>query len=271
VSKATERRTDVDLGIADRTALVLGGGGGLGSAIATSLATEGANVAVADVDGDAARQAAGDVEGRGVKALALEWDLGDLDAVDRNVGVVEESLGDVDILVNLTGGPPPTPVHGQDQDAWRRHFDAMVLSVIAVTDRVLPGMRERGWGRVITSTSSGVVAPIPNLGLSNALRSTLTGWSKTLAGEVGRDGVTVNVVVPGRIATGRIAALDEARAEREGRTVEAVREASTSGIPLGRYGRPREYADVVAFLAGAPAAYVTGTVVRIDGGLVPSI
>jgi 3-oxoacyl-[acyl-carrier protein] reductase len=147
----------------------------------------------------------------------------------------------------------------------------MVLSVIAITDRALPGMRDRKWGRFITSTSSGVVAPIANLGISNALRLSLVGWSKTLAREVGRDGVTSNIVLPGRIATQRIRFLDEQKAKRENRPVEEVSAESTSSIPIGRYGDPREYADVVTFLASEKASYITGSVIRIDGGLIPSI
>ena len=147
----------------------------------------------------------------------------------------------------------------------------MVLSVIALTDRVLPCMRQRKWGRIITSTSSGVVAPIPNLGISNALRLSLVGWSKTLAREVGGDGITTNIVLPGRIATPRITFLDEQKARREGRAVEEIAAESVASIPVGRYGRPEEYADVVAFLASERAAYVTGSVIRIDGGLIASI
>lgn len=147
----------------------------------------------------------------------------------------------------------------------------MVLSVIAITDRVVPGMRERGWGRIVTSTSSGVIAPIPGLGLSNALRSTLIGWSKTLATEVAPDGVTANVVVPGRVATDRTAFLDESKAQRQDRPVEDVTAESIGTIPAGRYGDPREYGQVVAFLASAPAAYVTGSVVRVDGGQIPAV
>lgn len=147
----------------------------------------------------------------------------------------------------------------------------MVLSVIAITDRVLPGMRKRGWGRIITSASSGVVAPIPNLAVSNALRLSLVGWSKTLAREVGRDGVTVNVTVPGRIATPRITFLDEQRAKREGREPTEVATESAASIPVGRYGDPREYADVVTFLSSPLASYVTGSLIRIDGGLIQSV
>ena len=137
--------------------------------------------------------------------------------------------------------------------------------------KMLPLMKERGWGRVITSTSSGVVAPIPNLGISNSLRLALVGWSKTLAREIGRDGVTANIVLPGRIATGRITFLDEQKAKRENRPVEEVTAESTAAIPVGRYGRPEEYGDTVAFLASPRASYITGSVIRIDGGLIQSI
>lgn len=262
----------MDLGLNNnRTALVLGAGGGLGGAIATTLAAEGAKVAVADLDTAAAERTASAITAQGGKAIALTWDLADLAQIEGHVARIEAELGPVDILVNNTGGPPPTPVAGQDPALWTRHFQAMVLSVIAITDRVLPGMRARKWGRIITSTSSGVVAPIPNLGLSNSLRLSLVGWSKTLAKEVGGDGITANIVLPGRIATPRIQFLDEQKAKREGRAVEDVARESTGAIALGRYGRPQEYGDVVTFLASDRASYITGSVIRIDGGLIPSI
>lgn len=261
----------MDLGLKDKTALVLGGGGGLGRAIAKTFAVEGAKVAFADIDASAVAGTDNELAATGGERLGLVWDLADLPVIDANVTRIESELGAVDILVNITGGPPPTPASGQDPALWSKHFQAMVLSVIAITDRVLPGMRARRWGRIITSTSSGVVAPIPNLGISNAMRLSLVGWSKTLAREVGKDGVTANVVLPGRIATGRIAFLDEAKAKREGRSVEEVVAESTGTIPLGRYGKPEEYADVVAFLASDRAAYLTGSVVRVDGGLIASV
>jgi 3-oxoacyl-[acyl-carrier protein] reductase len=261
----------VDLGLTDKVALVLGGGGGLGRAIATTLATEGAKIAVADVSEDALEQVSKQLADIGTGSLALKWNLGSLDDIDSNVAAIEAGLGPVDVLVSITGGPPPTPAAGQPRELWSAQFHSMVLSVIAITDRVLPGMRERGWGRVITSTSSGVVAPIPNLGISNALRSSLLGWSKTLAREVASDGVTANVVVPGRIGTDRIRFLDQAKAQREGRSTEDVAKESTSSIPAGRYGDPAEYADAVAFLASTRASYITGSVLRVDGGLIPSV
>jgi 3-oxoacyl-[acyl-carrier protein] reductase len=261
----------MDLGIGGRTALVLGAGGGLGGAIATALAREGARVALGDIALDAVENTAAAIGAHGGEALALCWDLGDLSVIEDRIGRIEKDFGPVDILVNNTGGPPPSPASGQAPELWSKHFQSMVLSVITLTDRVLPGMRARRWGRVITSTSSGVVSPIPNLGLSNALRLSLVGWSKTLAREVGCDGVTVNIVLPGRIATPRISFLDEQKAKREGRTIAEVAAESCASIPLGRYGDPNEYGDVVAFLASERAAYVTGSVVRVDGGLIASI
>jgi 3-oxoacyl-[acyl-carrier protein] reductase len=261
----------MDLKIKGKTALVMGAGGGLGGVISQTLAAEGANVVVADLNLDAARETLDAIESAGGKGIALAWDLGDLALVESNISLIEAQFGSVDILVNNTGGPPPTPVSGQDPALWLKQFQGMVLSVIAITDRVLPGMRERQWGRIVTSASSGVVAPIANLGISNALRLSLVGWSKTLAREVARDGITTNIILPGRIATARIHFLDEKKAEREGRSIEEVRQESTESIPVGRYGDPQEYADTVAFLASGPASYITGSVIRVDGGLIPSI
>lgn len=261
----------MDLKLDGKVALVMGAGGGLGGAIARALAAEGARIAIADRDKAALADTAAALDGLGASSVSLDWDLADLGAIEGHVGAIEGRLGPVDILVNNTGGPPPTPAAGQPSAVWEANFRLMVTSVIAVTDRVLPGMRERRWGRIITSTSSGVVAPIPNLGISNALRLSLVGWSKTLAREVARDGVTANVILPGRIATRRIRFLDEAKAEREGRSVDAVSAESTASIPVGRYGEPEEYADVVAFLASPRSSYVTGTVQRVDGGLLANI
>lgn len=261
----------MDLGLKGKTALVLGAGGGLGGAIASVLAREGASLAIADISEESLAKTSAQIATRGGNALALPWDLGDLTLIEDRIGRIEAAIGPVDVLINNTGGPPPTPASGQDAALWRRHFEAMVLSVIAITDRVLPQMIARRWGRIITSTSSGVVAPIPNLAVSNALRMSLVGWSKSLAREVAKSGVTANVILPGRIATDRIRFLDEQKAKRENRSVEDVTAESTASIPAARYGMPEEYADAVAFLASTRASYITGSILRVDGGLIASI
>lgn len=261
----------MDLGMQDKVALVTGAGGGLGGAIAEALASEGVQVILADISIEAAQRNADALTSRGAKVLAMQWDLGDLSQTEENVAAVKSQFGGVDILVNNTGGPPPTLAQGVDPLEWEKHFRPMVSGVIHLTDLLLPEMRQKGWGRVITSTSSGVVIPIPNLAISNSLRLALVGWSKTLSREVAQDGVTVNVVLPGRIATTRIQALDKAKAAREQVSVEKVKEMSTDSIPVKRYGKPEEYGAVVAFMASEQASYLNGSVIRVDGGLISSI
>lgn len=261
----------MNLGIADRVAMVLGAGGGLGSAVAIALAREGARVAASDINRDALQATAQKAHDEGSSLVCVPFDMSDLAACDNAVDHVASELGPIEILVNITGGPPPTLAASNSAEVWRRHFDAMVTPVLHITDEILPQMRESGWGRIITSTSSGVITPIPNLGLSNVLRSALVGWSKTLAGEVGADGITVNVIVPGRIATSRIERLNEARAEKEGRTVDEISKESTATIPVGRYGRPEEFADVVTFLASDRSSFVHGSMIRVDGGMIPNV
>jgi 3-oxoacyl-[acyl-carrier protein] reductase len=260
----------VDLGLKERVALVLAAGGGLGRAIAVSLAAEGAKVALVDIDGEALKASDQAVRAVGGTCVGLQWDISDTSLLETQFGEIEHKLGSVDILVNNTGGPPPALAVDAHVETWRRQFDAMVLSVIAVTSRALPAMRHKAWGRIITSTSSGVIAPIPSLVLSNALRLSLVGWSKTLSREVGRDGITANIVLPGRISTARTRLLDEVRSRREARPIGEIEAESCAAMSLGRYGDPREYADVVTFLASARASYITGSIIRVDGGLLQS-
>jgi 3-oxoacyl-[acyl-carrier protein] reductase len=261
----------MDLGVKGASALVVGGGGGLGGAICQALAAEGARVAVAGPRSESVDAVVDRIHQDGGDAFGLTLDLGDLESLSAAVDHVRDRQGDVAILVNLTGGPPPTSAASVAPETWLAQFRSMVLGVIALTDLVLPAMRSRGWGRIITSTSSGAVTPIANLGISNTLRVALHGWSKTLAGEVGADGVTVNVVVPGRIATARVARLDAAKAQREHSTPELVAAASAGAIPLRRYGTGAEYGAAVAFLASAAASYITGSTLHVDGGLIPSL
>lgn len=261
----------MELGIQGRTALVLGAGGGIGGGIARALAAEGVRVAVADLNLEAAEATVASIVQAGQQSAAFQVRLGDHDAEEAVVRDVEAHFGPVDILVNNTGGPPPTTVAGVGLDMWREHFESMVASVFNLTDLVLPSMRERGWGRIVTSTSSGVIIPIPGLGISNALRSTLLGWSKTLASEIGPDGLTSNIVVPGRIASKRAVEIDTKRAAREGRSAEEVTAESVANIPARRYGTPEEYGDAVAFLSSERAGFINGSVLRIDGGMIASV
>lgn len=261
----------MDLELNGRTALVLGAGGGIGGGVAEALAAEGAAVACVDRDLGTARACAERLVTAGGRAVAIAVELGDHDGETRMVEEVVSQLGDVDILVNNTGGPPSTTAHAVPLETWRTYFESMVASVLHLSDLVLPGMRERGWGRIVTSTSSGVIVPIPMLGISNTLRSALVAWSKTVSREVGPDGVTCNVVVPGRIGSQRAIELDEKRAIQQGLSVEEVQAAYFERIPARRYGSPREYGDAVAFLASERAAYISGTVLRIDGGMIESV
>lgn len=261
----------MDLGIKGKRALILSAGGGLGSAIAMALVKEGVTVCLAGRSEESLSAVANAVHEIGGNCYSFVWDLADAKECERGVEQVLQAVGGIDILINNTGGPQPGPAVGHEIDSWRFAFESMVLSVIRITDLVLPGMRERGWGRILTSTSSGVVAPIPNLALSNTARAALLGWSKSLARDVARDGITANVIIPGRIGTRRTRFLDEARAKREGRQVEEIEKESANSIPVGRYGKPEEYADAVCFLVSDRSAYMTGSTIRVDGGLIPSI
>jgi len=177
----------------------------------------------------------------------------------------------IDVLLDNCGGPAAGPAKGQSQAAWRAAYEAMALAVFGLTDALLPGMIDRDFGRVITIGSSGIVAPIPSLAQSNGVRSAIAGWSKTLAAEVAASGVTVNTIVPGRIATVRVRELDEINAAKTGRSYDTVVAASQATIPAGRYGAPAEFAVMAAFLASTRASYVTGSMIRVDGGMIRNL
>ena len=261
----------MDFGIKGRVALVSGSGGGLGRAMAIALASEGAQVAVCGRTEAALLETVALIAAAGGSARAYVLDLAQPERFDDVLTAIRQQLGPIGILVNNSGGPPPSKASGVPAETWATQFSTMVSSLIQLTDKVLPDMRSAGWGRVITSTSSGIVTPIPNLGMSNTLRMALVGWSKTLAGEVASEGITVNVILPGRIATKRLGQLDSARAGREGISVEQVARNSAATIPLGRYGEPHEYGAVAAFLASCQASYLTGSVIRVDGGMIPAV
>jgi len=262
----------MDLGLKGKRALVLGAGGGLGKAAAMSLAAEGAIVVAAGRTPEKLDATVKEIKAAGGQAHALTWDVKNIDAIAANIDAAKKLLGgSVQVLFNNGGGPPPTPAQGQPVQAWHDQFYNMVIPVIAITDAVLPDMKAAGWGRILTNASSGVITPIPGLAMSNSLRSSIVGWSKTLATEVGAQGITVNMVLPGRIATERLKFLDDARAKRENVTVEDVERRMKGAIPMGRYGEMREYGDTVAFLASERASYITGSMIRVDGGQIPCV
>jgi 3-oxoacyl-[acyl-carrier protein] reductase len=254
----------VDLELKGRGALVLGATSGLGRAVAEGLAAEGARTAFTGRRGDVARDAASRFPG----SLGLSLDVSDPESVRRGAAEVTAELGAIDILVLNSGGPPPGTASKLAPDAMAASLQTLLLSQIELVSLVLPSMRERGWGRIVSIGSSGVEAPIPGLVRSNAGRAALAGYLKTLAGEVAADGVTVNMVLPGRISTARIAEIDNAAAARTGKDVAAVEAEAMSAIPAGRYGTPEEFANAVVFLCGAGASYITGLRLRVDGGLI---
>ncbi len=252
-------RIHVDFGISGRVALVTGASKGIGRAIAAALVAEGATVAVSSRSRERIEATAAEIG-----AAPFVHDSGDLDAVPELLADVESELGPIDIFVANTGGPPagPDPL-GFGRDDWSAAYRTLVLAPMAIVERVVPGMRERAFGRIVSVSSSAVREPIPGLILSNSHRAALLGALKTLAREVAGDGVTVNSVLPGRIATERIINLSGSR--------EAAERAAAEQVPAGRLGTVEEFAAVAAFLCSERASYVTGTTVLVDGGLTQAV
>jgi 3-oxoacyl-[acyl-carrier protein] reductase len=249
----------MDLGISGRTALVMGASRGIGRGIAAALAREGARVAIASRSHTRLEATISEIEG---EAVAFEADTSDLDRLAALPGEVEAALGPVEILVANTGGPPLGAALDNPKEEWEQAYRSLVLAPRVLVESALPGMRERGWGRIVNVSSSSVVEPLPHLTLSNAHRMAAVGFLKTLASEVAGDGITVNTVATGRFATDRLASNWGSWEEMERHAAE--------GIPSGRLGQPDEYGDLVAFLCSERAAYLTGTVIPLDGGLLRS-
>lgn len=261
----------MDLGIKGKTALVLGASQGLGAAIAAKLAEEGANLVLVARNGEALERSAKELSAaHGITATGISVDLSDAEAVAAFAAQIRSEIKP-DMLVANAGGPPPSPAIGVEQEVWQRSAQLLLFSIIQVTEAAVEGMREKGWGRVLAIGSSGVIQPIPNLAVSNTIRGAVAGFCKTLAAEVAGDGVTVNMILPGKIDTARVGQLDTARAGREGKTVEQVRTEIAASLPIKRYGAPSEFASVAAFLLSHPAGYVTGQMTRVDGGMIRSI
>ncbi len=249
----------MDLQLAGKRAVVLGASKGLGAAIAQELADEGAHVL-------------------GVSRSApdnLDWpmlgvDLAASDAATTIADHAQAKLGGVDILVNNCGGPVPTAAHKTETSQLTDAIQPMLLTITELTRLVLPDMRSAGFGRILSVTSAGVREPIPGLALSNTIRAALHGWMKTLAKEVAADGVTVNMLMPGQVDTDRLRSLHQNIARQAGVEPEMISAKSVENIPAGRFGEPREFGAVAAFLASPRASYVTGAEIPIDGGFLKS-
>lgn len=261
----------MDLGISGKSALVAASTGGLGLAVARALAAEGVRVAITGRRRERAADIAAELTGAGHSAVAIEADLSTPDGVAAAADHAVQALGPIDILVLNGPGPKPGAAATLSADDISAAFELLVKPHHALVAQLLPGMRERRWGRILAIGSSGVVAPLPNLAVSNTGRAALAGYLKTLAAEVALDAVTVNMLLPGRIATDRVAELDQAAAKRRGTTVEEIQLESRKGIPARRYGEPEEFGAAAAFLCSAPASYITGVALRCDGGLIRSL
>lgn len=246
----------MDLGLEGRVALVMAASRGIGRGIAVALAREGARVAISSRSAERLDEVVAEIGGAAMPFVA---DTDDIDRLASLSSEVEAALGPIEILVLNTGGPPMGSALDHDLEEWENAYRSLVLAPKVLVDAVVPGMRERGWGRIVNVGSTSTREPIPHLNLSNAHRMAAVGYLKTLAGEVAGDGITVNTVATGSFATDRLADI--------GGSLAGAEEAARTRVPAGRLGQPEEYGDLVAFLCSERAAYLTGTVIPLDGGM----
>ena len=262
----------MDLGIKGKTALVVAASKGMGKASALGLAAEGARVVMCARGEGPLKDAAAEVKQKtGAEVLALPADASRAPDISRVVSEANRAFGGVDILVANVGGPPPGPFETMTDEQWKAAFEQVHLSTVRFIREVLPHMKRSRWGRILAIQSSSVKQPVDGLVLSNGIRPGIAGLFKTLAGDLAKDNITVNLVLPGRIMTDRFLEHQTDRAKRSGVTLEQQMEISSADIPMGRIGTPDEFAAMVVFLASARASYVTGVAVQVDGGLIRSV
>ena len=261
----------MDFGIDGKTALVAASSKGLGRAVAEELAAEGARVILCARGAEALEATRAALADSGAEVTAVAADLTDPLQVERVVEAGVETFGPIDILITNTGGPPPGPFESHTPEAWTQAVRQNLNSVLNLARSVLPAMKERRWGRIVTITSVAVKQPVDGLILSNSIRAAVTGFAKTLANEVASFGITVNNVMPGYTRTERLDQLAADIAERSGGSIDDAFAAWEGQIPIGRVGDPREFGALVAFLASERASYITGTSIAVDGGAVKAL
>ena len=262
----------MDLGLRGKVALVAAASKGLGRAVAEELAAEGAKLAICSRDAEAIESVGNEIaKATGAEVLARAADVSRTADVDAFVDAALSIFGRVDILLTNSGGPPPGRFETLDLAAWRKAAELTLFAPVEFARRLLPGMKERRWGRILNVTSITVKQPVDNLMLSNSLRAAVTGWARTLANEVGETGVTVNNLIPGYTRTDRVVELSQVIAKRDGITTEEAVARWEREIPLGRLGEPREFAALAAFIASERASYITGQSIAVDGGWIKSL
>lgn len=262
----------MDLGLKGKVALVAAASKGLGRACAEEFAAEGARVVICARGAEALETTRAGI-GAQTRAdvHAVTADLSTMEGIDRVATEAQRRFGHVDILVNNAGGPPSGPFEQHPWEQWEKAVHLNLRSTVELTRRLLPGMRERRWGRIINVTSIAVKQPVDGLILSNSVRAAVTGWARTLANEVARDGITVNSVLPGYTRTDRVEQLNASRAAAEGVPVEEIQRRTEAQIPMRRFGEPGEFGAMVAFLASERASYITAQSIVVDGGWVRAL
>ena len=261
----------MDLGLTDRTAVVLGSTSGLGLAVAHALLEEGACVAISGRDPGRLSAATKTLSAHAARLLAEPLDITDGDALREHLDRAAERFGPVEILVTNCGGPPPGGPTDVTDEGLDVALDLVLRSAVRAVQHVLPGMRDSGWGRIVGMTSISVRQPIATLTYSNVMRSGLTAWFKTLAGEVASDGVLVNTVCTGLFRTQRLEELFELNAAKNGTSIAAEEARQTASIPAGRLGETEEFGSLVAFLCSERCSYMNGVALTVDGGLDTSL
>src|SRR6266498_4733666 len=244
----------------------------MGKASAMGFAAEGARVTMCSRGEADLSAAAEDVQKRtGAEVLAVAADANKPEDIERVVAKTREKWGGVDVLVANVGGPPPGPFEQMTDEQWKAAFEQVHLSTVRFIRAVLPDMKRKKWGRILAIQSSSVKQPVEGLILSNGIRPAIAGLFKTLANDLAKDNITVNLVLPGRIMTDRFTGHQADRAKRAGISLDEQLERSAADIPMGRIGMPEEFANMVVFLASERDSYVTGTAIQVDGALIKSV